>query len=127
MRYFMYTYLLFFIISVLINSILWIRAKANVPLLVYEILAALYLTTVTSIYITPEWATTANIWFCLLIVPLIIIDVYMTVWGKDEWICPPGFKHSGNELELARIAAVILVAPAYISGVMLLLQNWIKD
>ena len=127
MRYFIYAYLLVFFISILINSILWIRAKANISLLIYEILAASYLTAVTLIYFTPSWTTVVNIWFCLLIVPFVITDIYMTVWGRDEWICPPGFKHTENELELARIVAVIFVAPVYISGIMLLLQTWMKN
>ena len=124
MRYLMYAYLLIFFISILINSVLWVRAKANISLLIYEILVASYLTAVTLIYFTPGWAATVNIWFCLLIVPFVITDIYMTVWGKDEWICPPGFKHTKNELEFARIIAVIFVAPAYISGIMLFLQAW---
>ncbi|MCK4983196.1 MAG: hypothetical protein KAS17_09750 [Victivallaceae bacterium] len=127
MRYFMYAYLLIFFVSILINSILLVRAKANISLLIYEILAASYLMAVTLIYFTPGWMTVVNIWFCLLIVLFVITDIYMTVWGRDEWICPPGFKHTGSELELARIVTVIFVAPAYISGIMLLLQVWLKD
>ncbi|MFA6716777.1 MAG: hypothetical protein WCS27_15455 [Victivallaceae bacterium] len=123
MRYVMYGYLAIFFVSILINSVLWVRAKANMALLIYEIIAAAYLTAVTLIYFTPGWADGINIWFCLLIVPLVITDIYMTVWGRDEWICPPGFEHTEKELEMARMAAVIFVAPAYISGIMLLLQT----
>ncbi|MBU8901690.1 MAG: hypothetical protein KOO69_03030 [Victivallales bacterium] len=80
---------------------------------------------ITLIYFTPDWETAVNIWACLPIIAFITIDIYLTVWGKDEWICPPSisFKCNENELELARIAAVIFVAPAYISGVLLLLQT----
>lgn len=125
-RYFMYAYLVVFFISILINSLLWIRAKVNILLLIYEIFAASYLIAVTLIYFTPGWPDAVNIWFCLLIIPLVVTDIYMTVWGKDEWLFPPGLKYTENELELARISAVIFVAPAYISGIMLLLQMWIK-
>lgn len=124
MRYFMYAYVLVFFISVLINSVLWVRAKTKIFLLIYEIFTASYLTAVILIYFTPGWADSINIWFCLLIIPLVITDIYMTVWGKDELICPPGFKHTKNEMEFARVAAVIFAAPAYISGIMLLLQFW---
>ncbi len=124
MRYFMYAYVLVFFISVLINSVLWVRAKTKIFLLIYEIFTASYLTAVILIYFTPGWADSINIWFCLLIIPLVITDIYMTVWGKDELICPPGFKHKKNEMEFARVAAVIFAAPAYISGIMLLLQFW---
>ena len=127
MRYFMYFYLLVFFISALINSVLWIRAKSRVSLLIYEIFTASYLTAVTLIYFTPDWKTNVNFWFCLLIIPVVATDIYMTVWGKDELICPAGIEHSQKELELARIVAVIFVAPAYISGILLLLQFWIKN
>jgi hypothetical protein len=126
MRYFMYTYLLIFFISIAVNSILWIRAKANILLLFYEIVAAFYLIALTFIYFTPDLLTDINIWFCLPVIIFVIVDIYLTVWGKDEWICPPAFKYNANDLELARIAAVIFVAPAYISGIMLFLQTLLK-
>jgi len=123
MQYFVYAYLLIFFISIVVNSILWIRAKASILLLTYEIVVASYLIAMMLIFFTPSWANSINPWFCLAIIPFIIIDIYMTVWGKDEWICPPALKHSKNELELARIFAVIFVAPAYISGILLLIQK----
>ena len=122
MLYFVYAYLLIFFISVLVNSVLWIRAKANFLLLIYEITVACYLIAITLIYFNTAWAAAVNIWFCLLIIPFIMTDMYMTIWGKAEWICPPTFKYSEGELELARVLAVIFVAPAYISGIMLLLS-----
>lgn len=123
MQYIIYVYLLIFFISIVVNSILWIRAKANIYLLVYEVIATSYLIAATLIYFTPDWIENVNIWFCLPIIPVMITDVYMTVWGKDEWICPPGFKHSEIELELSRIVAVIFASPVYISGIMLLIQS----
>jgi len=122
MHFFVYAYLLIFFISVVVNSILWIRAKANILLLSYEIIVAFYLIAITLIYFTPIWEAEVNMWFCIWIIPCIITDIYMTVWGKDEWICPPEFQHNESELELARIVAVIFVAPAYISGILLLSQ-----
>ena len=124
MQYVIYVYLLIFFISIVVNSILWIRAKANIYLLIYEVIATSYLIAATLIYFTPDWTENVNIWFCLPIIPFMITDVYMTVWGKDEWICPPGFKHTESELELARIVAVIFASPAYISAVLLLMQSW---
>ena len=114
--------MLIFFISIIVNSVLWLRAKANIALLIYEITVASYLIAVTLIYFTPRLAADINIWLCLPIIPFIIIDIYLSVWGKDEWICPPTLKHTENELELARIAAVIFASPAYISGMLLLLQ-----
>ncbi len=126
MQYVIYAYLLIFFISIVVNSILWIRAKANISLLVYEIIGTSYLIIATLIYFTPDWENSINIYFCLPLIPFIMTDIYLTVWGKDEWICPPVFKHTESELESARIAAVIFAAPAYISGIMLLLQAWAK-
>lgn len=126
MQYLIYAYLLIFFISVVVNSVLWIRAKASILLLIYEIIAAFYLITATFIYFTPTWAENVNIWFCLPVIPFIMVDIYMTCWGKDEWICPPVFKHTKEELELARIAAVIFASPAYISAVLLLIQAVLK-
>ena len=123
MQYFVYAYLLIFFVSVVVNSVLWIRAKASISLLIYEIIVASYLIMVTLIYFTPDCSALVNIWLCLPVIPFIITDIYLTVWGKDEWICPPSFKYNENELELARIAAVIFVAPAYIGGIMLLLET----
>lgn len=122
MQYFVYAYLLIFFISVVVNSVLWIRAKASISLLIYEIIVAFYLIVITLIYFTPGCSALVNIWLCLPVIPFIITDIYLTVWGKDEWICPSSLKYNENELELARIAAVIFVAPAYISGIMLLVQ-----
>jgi hypothetical protein len=123
MLYCVYAYLLIFFISLVINSILWIRAKANSLLLIYEIVGASYLIALTLIYFTPGWADGINIWYCLPVIPFIIADIYLSVWGKPEWICPPTVvKHTEDELELARVAAVIFAAPAYISGVLLLIQ-----
>ena len=122
MLYCVYAYLLIFFISIVVNSILWLRAKANVPLLIYEVTGASYLIAATLIYFTPAWAENVNIWFCLPIIPFIITDIYLSVWGRDEWICPPALKHTKTELELARIAAVIFASPAYICGILLLLQ-----
>jgi hypothetical protein len=126
MPYIIYAYVFIFFVSILINSILWLRAKANFFLFIYEILAACYLATVTLIYFTPNWVENINIYFPLFIIPIIITDIYITVWGKDEWLCPPGLEYSKGELELARVIAVIFVAPAYISGIMLLLHVWLK-
>ena len=123
MIYFVYAYLLIFFVSAIINSVLWIRAKASISLLIYEIIVASYLMAITLIYFTPNWEAAVNIWVCLPVIAFITIDIYLTVWGKDEWICPPSFKYKENELELARMAAVIFVAPAYISGILLLLQT----
>jgi len=123
MLYCVYAYLLIFFISLVINSILWIRARASIALLIYEVIGASYLIALTLIYFTPGWADGINIWYCLPVIPFIITDIYLSVWGKPEWICPPGLiKHTENELELARVASVIFAAPAYISGVLLLIQ-----
>ncbi|MDD5697178.1 MAG: hypothetical protein PHH77_01055 [Victivallaceae bacterium] len=126
MRYFIYAYVLIFFISVLVNSVLWIRTKSKIPLLLYEIFTAAYLVAVTLIYFTPGWPEAVNSWFSLLIIPLVMTDIYLTVWGKDELICPPGLKYSKNEMELARVLAVIFAAPAYLSGIMLMFQLWTK-
>ncbi|MDD5728491.1 MAG: hypothetical protein PHV59_08015, partial [Victivallales bacterium] len=61
--------------------------------------------------------------FCLLIIPLAAADIYMTVWGKDELICPPGIDCRKQDLEAARILTVIFAAPAYICGTLLLLDT----
>ncbi len=123
MLYCIYAYLLVFFASLVINSILWIRAKANIILLFYEIIGASYLITLTLIYFTPSWSDGISIWYCLPVIPFIITDVYLSVWGKPEWICPPTLgKHSEDELELAKVAAIIFAAPAYISSVLLLIQ-----
>lgn len=123
MLYCVYAYLSIFFISLVINSILWLRAKASLPLLIYEITGASYLIALTLIYFTPGWAEGINIWYCLPVIPFIIADIYLSVWGKPEWICPSNLvKHSEDELELARVAAVIFAAPAYICGVLLLIQ-----
>jgi hypothetical protein len=125
MRYFIYAYLLIFILGLLFNSIMWIRAKANIFILLYEILTACYLTAATLIYITPGWPEYINIWFCALIIPFAAVDIYMTVWGPDELITPPGMNISQADLETARVMAVVFVSPAYICGILLLLETLI--
>ena len=123
MQYFIYAYLVIFMLGLLFNSIMWVRAKANIFILIYEILTACYLTAVSLIYVTPGWSQYVNIWFCMLIIPFVSMDIYMTVWGPDELICPPGMSISKSDLEIARIMAVVFVAPAYICGALLLLET----
>ena len=123
MRYVMYAYLLIFFISVVVNCYFWLKVKANKALLLYEISAAFYLIAVSVVYFTPALVEKVNIWFCIPVIPVVMVDIYMTVWGKDETICPSGFEYDKNELEIARIMAVVFVAPAYISGIMLLIDK----
>ena len=123
MRYFIYTYLAIFMLGLLFNSIMWIRAKANIFILLYEILTACYLTAASLIYVTPGWSEHTGIWFCVLIIPFVTVDIYMTVWGPDKLLCPPGMNISKSDLETARVMAVVFAAPAYICGILLLLET----
>lgn len=123
MRYFIYAYLVIFMLGLLFNSIMWVRAKANIFILLYEIITACYLTTACLIYVTPGWSEYVNIWFCLPVILFVSMDIYMTVWGPEKLICPPGMNISKSDLEIARVTAVIFVAPAYICGILLLLET----
>ena len=123
MRIIIYIYLVIYFLSVLANIFMWIKTKGHKLLLLFEIITAFYLMFITFIYFTPTLYESFNFYWGIPVVPFALVDIYLSVWGKDDLICPPETGFSKNDLEIARILSVVFIAPAYISGFLFLLEK----
>jgi hypothetical protein len=122
----MYTYAAVFATVLIANSFIWIKLKNKWGLLIYEFFSGSCLVAAVVIYFTEFLRQGINKWFTLLIIPIIVTDIYMSVWMDAEKLRPENIEINEKELEFAKIFSIIFAAPAYITGIFLLIEKWFR-
>jgi hypothetical protein len=125
MSYLIYTYLIIFTIILIGNTMFCIKFHTKLWMVLYELLAGVYLIAVTLVYHYGSMKERINIWMALPIVLVIAVDFYFSVLDKGQSIKPKDLdiEVSDSEMELGTITSVIFAAPAYVSGSMLLIEK----
>jgi hypothetical protein len=106
----------------LLNTIYWLKYKAKLLFLLYEILAGLLLLTIMCAYWLPTLRQTLNWTSVLAFLAVLCFDFYFTIWGKQEDIGLVTPKVTHEELEISKAISILLAAPAYITGLLLIFE-----
>ncbi|MCF6177007.1 MAG: hypothetical protein L3J71_14710 [Victivallaceae bacterium] len=125
MSYLIYAYLIIFTIILIGNTMFCIKFHTNLWMVLYELLAGVYLIAVTLVYHYGSIKERINIWMALPIILVITVDFYFSVLDRGQSIKPKdlNIEVSDSEMELGTITSVIFAAPAYVSGSMLLIEK----
>lgn len=125
MSYLIYAYLIIFTIILIGNAIFCIKFKTNIWLVIYELLAGIYLIGATLVYHYGSMKEHISIWLALPIILVIAVDFYFSVLDKGQSIKPKklDIEVSDSEMELGTVTSIIFAAPAYVSGSMLLIDK----
>lgn len=128
MSYFIYTYLIIFSLILLGNTIFCFKHHTALWLVLYELLAGLYLLAVTVVYNYGNLKERINIWLTVPIIIVIATDFYFSVLDKQQKIRPKNIdlEFSESDMEMGTITSIIFAAPAYVSGALLLIDKLLR-
>ncbi len=124
MRIAMYIYAAIYALILIGNSVFWMKSKGGWGLLLYELFSGGCIIAAIIIYFTPGWEAAVNRWWTLLVIPVVIVDFYMSVIMHPDLAKPVGLEVSDDEVDTARVVSLIFAAPGYITAALLIFEKW---
>ena len=127
MPWWMITYVTLFSLLLAGNTIFWFNHRGRVSVLLYELLSGGYLIFACCAFWYPEILRYTTVWALMPIPPLLAFECYYSIWGNIDALLPGEQEEmSDSERESARVLAVVIASPAYITAAKLFLDTFLQ-
>lgn len=132
MPWWIITYIAFFALIVLVNSLFWILFKQKVVLVIYHLSAGAYLVFITLAYWTPFLKANLSLINIPALLAVICVDFYFSV-RKEKRVdikqiipdlddeCAQIARHF-SVVEIAKAIPLLIASPSYAIGALLMLD-----
>lgn len=114
MPWYMLLYVVLYGLLIAANSIVWIKERGSLTLLLFELFSGCYLISMIIFNYYPDLLKNIGNW-PVYAVPLVLgLECYYSVWGKADEMVPDSIKVDSQSFEAAKVISIIFGSPAYI-------------